>query len=346
MPRPRKPAHVYRRKDRRGLYAYLSRAEPHVSLQTDDEEEAARRLAELLKSRRLQEAAAPEGPLAGLFGASLLRTQTNNADNTAYNRGRDGLRILAWLAEHRVVSVLQVNRALVERYKEDRLADEVGPARINAELGAWKAAMRIAVERETVPEAVLRAFIRLKEPRPAPHQRGLTLDEISDFLCAVEDERYFWLFRATAGSGIRFDEAVHLHEKWIADASLTITPLDPGECPCHPVKGWKTKNYRYRTIPVSPEAVAAARAYAAVKHSMALDPKSVWKELQRARKAAGSTWHWSMHDLRRAWGSHLLAMGCKLSDLSRWYGHGDLLTTMRYLRVVEDESPDPASLPL
>lgn len=345
MPRPRKPPHVVRRKGRRGLYAYLSRAEPNVSLGTEDEAEAATALAELLNARRLRPPPAPEGPLAGLFAASLLRAQTNNADSTAYNRGRDGRRVLSWLTEHGVTSARDVSRSLVEDYKDARKADDAGPARINAELGAWKSAMRIAVEREHVTEGIYRAFVRLKEPRPAPHQRGLTMDEIDRFLCAVDDERYYWLFRMTVGSGIRADEANHITAQWVADASITVTPLGPGECDCHP-KGWNTKNYRYRTIPASSETTAAALAFAAIKHSIALDPKTVWKVLQRASKAAGIGWHWSMHDLRRAWGSHMLAAGHKLSDISRWYGHSDLLVTMRYLRVVEDETPDPSSLPL
>ncbi len=45
-------------------------------------------------------------------------------------------------------------------------------------------------------------------------------------------------------------------------------------------------------------------------------------------------------------GSHLLSSGFKLSDISRWYGHGDIKTTMRYLRVVDDIQPDPEELPL
>ncbi len=345
MPRPRKPARIYRRKDRPGLWAYLSRDEPHVSLKTDDEEEAQRRLAELLKSRRIRSAAPAEGPLAAIFAGALVRSRTNNADKTAYERGLNGRRVLAWLVSRGVQSMREVGRQTVEAYKEHRLREEVGPARINAELGAWKAAMHIAVERDIVPTAALEFFVRLKEPRPAPHQRGLTMDELDAFLCAVEDERYFWLFRATAGSGIRTDEARHMVAEWVGDASITITPLSPGQCPCHP-KGWNTKNYRYRTIPITRDTSAAARSFAGVKHSVALDPKTIWKALQGARKASGADWHWSMHELRRAWGSHMLAAGHKLSDVSRWYGHGNLLTTMRYLRVVEDDTPDPDSLPM
>ncbi len=79
---------------------------------------------------------------------------------------------------------------------------------------------------------------------------------------------------------------------------------------------------------------------------MVLNQKSVWSRQQAAMDAAGHDWHWSMHDLRRGWASHMLAAGTKLSDLSRWIGHADVLTTMRYLRVIEDNTPDPDDLPM
>lgn len=144
---------------------------------------------------------------------------------------------------------------------------------------------------------------------------------------------------------MRDDEVRHLEESCIQDSAIAVTPLPPGLCECHP-RGWTTKNFRYRTIPASADTIDAARRFVAVKHSMNLEHKQVWRELARARIAAGCDWGWSMHEWRRAWASHMLLAGHKLQDISRWLGHGDLKTTMRYLRIVEDAMPEPEDLPI
>jgi site-specific recombinase XerD len=346
MPRRSEGPYIYQRPGRRGWYAYLSRDERHISLETDDEDQARLAFADLLQRRAASGDAPAKGELGPIFVACAHRARTNHAQKYAYDLNLKLTALLVWLEGQRVTKLAQVDLALVERFKADHLGSDKLKARsVNRYLDAWKKAMRHAVDEGRAPKRVLDAFRKLKEPRPAPHQRGLTMEEINSFLCAVDDERDYWHFRAVAGSGIRDDEARHLLPDSAHAHRLTISPQEPGQCECHP-RGWTTKNFRYRDIPISAETAAAARSFAVVKHSLTLDQKSVWKRLQAARKRAGHDWQWSMHELRRAWASHLLADGHKLADISRWCGHADVLTTMRYLRVIEDTAPDPASLPL
>ena len=248
----------------------------------------------------------------------VKRAMVNHTPKYAYDLNLKLTHVALWLEKANVHQPEKVSLGLVEQFKSEERARGLVDASINRYLDAWKKAMRHGVDEGIAPPRVLTYFRKLREPRPAPHQRGLTMDEIDRFLCAVEDERYYFLFRAVAGSGIRDDEARHLEEQCIQENAIVIGPLAPGLCECHP-RGWNSKNFRYRTIPASSYTVAAARSFVAVKHSMVLDYKSVWKVLQAGRK---------------------------LSDVSRWYGHGDIKTTMRYLRVVEDEMPAPEDLPL
>jgi site-specific recombinase XerD len=251
-----------------------------------------------------------------------------------------------WLDAAGIARPDKVTLGLVEKYKEDERARGIKDRTINRYLDSWKKAMKLAVDEGVAPPRVLTYFRKLKEPQHEPHQRGLTMDVIDATLKAVDDERYFWLFRLVAGTGIRDDEARHVDDAWVREGAMAVTPLLPGTCACHP-RGWTTKNFRYRVIPASADTTEAARAYASVKHSMNLDSKKVWKELDRAKVAAGTNeWPWSMHELRRAWASHMLAAGHKLQDISRWLGHADIKTTMRYLRIVEDSMPDPTELPI
>ncbi len=352
MPRPKSGPRMYRRPGRKTWYAFLSHEHKNISLGTEDADQARINLADLIHQRAAQGAAPKKGQLGTLFVEAARRAQVNHTHKYAYDLNLRWEFIAGWLESQGVTSPDRVTTTLVERFKADQRerilrggVKGLSNCGINAYLRAWKKAMLQAVDDGTAPARVLTSFKTLREARSEPHQRGLTMDEIDAFLRAAEDERDFWLFRTVSGCGIRDDEARHLEGSSVRATAIVITPLPAGLCECHP-RGWTTKNFRYRTIPASGDTVAAARSFVAVKHSMNLEAKSVWRRIQAARKAAGHNWEWSMHELRRAWGSHLLASGFKLSDVSRWYGHGDLKTTMRYLRVVEDEMPDPGLLPL
>lgn len=336
---------MYRRPGRQTWYAFLDHDNKNISLQTDDEEQARINLADLIHKRAAQGAAPKKGELGALFVECARRAQVNHTPKYAYDLNLKFELIAEWLESQQVKNPDKVSLGLVEKFKEDQRARGLVDRSINRYLDAWKKVIRLAVDEGVAAPRVLTCFRKLKEPQVEPHQRGLTMDEVDAFLCAADDERDYWHWRTVFGSGIRDDEARHLEAESVRDNAIVITPLPAGLCDCHP-RGWTTKNFRYRTIPASPETVESARKFVAVKHSMYLEAKSVWRRLQDARIAAGHEWEWSMHDLRRAWGSHLLAADIKLADISRWYGHRDLKTTMRYLRVVEHELPDPDELPM
>lgn len=345
MPRPRSGPRIYKRPGHNVWYAYIDRDHRHISLKTDDYDQAQLNLAALINRIAAEGPTAKKGELGAVFVECAKRATVNHTKQYADDISVRLEHIALWLASRGVNRPDKVTLGLIEQFKSDERARGVVDRTINRYLNVWKKAMKLAVDESLASPHVLTFFRKLKEPTVEPHQRGLTLEDIDSFLKAVQDERYFWLFRTVAGSGIRDDEVRHLEPQCVRDHAIVITPLPPGVCRCHP-RGWTTKNFRNRTIPVKPETAEAARLYVEVKHSMNLDKKKLYNELQAARKAAGHDWQWSMHELRRAWGSHMLAAGHKLQDISRWYGHGDIKTTMRYLRVVEDTMPEPEDLPL
>ncbi len=351
MPPARRGPHKYKRAGKRGFYAYLDRDTKNISLRTEDEQQADINLLQLVSERAIEGPAPKKGELGALFVECARRARVNHTRKYAYDLNLRLNHILGWLEKQQVNAPSRVTLGLVEAYKESERTRGIADRTINRYLDVWKKAMKLAVEESVATPRALTAFRKLKEPQHQPHQRGLTMEEIDGFLCACEDERDYWLFRTVVGSGLRDDEGRHLVDDGVGESTITIAPLHPGTCECHP-RGWTTKNYRYRVIPVSYETAEAARRYVEIKHSMNLDGKDIWERIQRARvkSQAGwkedDKWKWSMHELRRAWGSHLLAAGKKLANISRWYGHGDIKTTMRYLRVVEDELPDPDSLPI
>lgn len=335
MSRPRRQPYVFRRKDRPGLYAYLSRDEPHTALGTSDEEEAQSKLAALLYARRLRAVAPGDRPAAEVFAEHLRRSKTNHTPKTNYEHGLNGRRVQGFMAEREVASFRQVTKELVEDYKTARRFAQASPARINAELNSWKGAAKIAAEWELIPESALRHYVKLREPRPEPHRVGLTKRDLERFMKAEKTPGFRALWRVLIGTGMRDEEVRHMTLSDVRKAEIVVTPK----------AGWSTKGYRYRSIPASPATVRAAKAFLAARPSLNLDKKNVWVRLQRAAKAAQIGKHFSLHDLRRAWASHMLDAGYKVELISKWLGHADIVTTMRYLRIVTDEKVDPRRLP-
>lgn len=334
MPRPRKGAHIYRRKGRRGWYAYIDRDHKHISLETDDETEAQAALAALLERSGLRALAEGKRPLASIFDDYRERSRTNNTKKTAYENELNLARVLVWLEERGIVTAAEIAAETIEDYKTARRFAKVSAARINRELQSWRNAMRVAVEQRQAHASIVDDFKRIREPRPLPHRPGLTKEEIDRFLAAEPHPGYRAMFRLAVGSGLRDEELYRFDKTDVRPPHIVVTPKD----------GWTTKGYRYRSIPATRSTLAAGRAFAKAKPKMNLDKKAVWKRIQAARKRAKIKRGFSLQDLRRAFASHALAAGYRIEQISQWLGHADVMTTMRYLRVVDGGKVDTSRL--
>lgn len=339
MPRARQ-ARIYQRPGRAGWYCDLDGTERRISLGTSDETEARRRFAERLQHRRLLEASPGTREIAALFAETHRRSKGSNTPKTAYELHLNLTRILVWLDERGITTTAQLSKQVVEDFKTSRRfakskrgGDKISAARVNAELTAWRRAVRIAVELGAINPSAPDWFVRLREPRPEPHQRGYTKAQLERFLKAAPSG-YSALFRVALGTGMRDDELRHMDAGDLRGQWIVVTPKP----------GWTTKGYRYRKIPVKPATIKAAREFIKARPSLSLGQKKVWSVAHATATAVGLE-RLSMHDLRRAWASHVLAAGHRIEDVSRWLGHADVLTTMRYLRVVDDRHPGAKKLP-
>lgn len=348
MPRPRKGPRIYRRPGRPGLWAYLDRDHKDISLHTEDEAEALAKLSQLVRDHQLAEVPGDgpaAEPLGHLFDECERRARVESTPKTAYELGLNLRRIARWCLERGLGDAAEVTAQVVSDYREsrrlsvgERTKQKVSAARVNRELDAWKRAVKIAVERGTVPATSLQFFAHLREAKPAPHQRSLSKREIDAFLKAVPDDNLRALLRSTLGTGLRDEEVRHLSATWLSKGKLTISPQPPGTCTCHD-DGWKTKGFRYREIPTTAATERALRHVVKARKAGWSIPSErwVWEQIQRACKAAKLA-PFSLHQLRHAGASHWLADGVDIATISRWLGHRDVLTTQRYLHVVVDES--------
>ncbi len=318
-----------------------------VSLRTSDRADAQRRLDALATQRERAPAGhpSPQPPLLSALGLQFAEycRPPRHTTKTAASYALRVANFVEWAEAQRVLTTADVTNAIMSKYVRARSADGAGQATINRDVIAVRLMFAFALREGLIVEDPFeqRAFraLKLKEPRPKPNSITLSPSQIDTFLetaDAMSPAAYAALFRATAGSGIRIDEARHL-DAGDLDAErrlLTITPKP----------AWTTKGYRYRDVPVSERTIAAAKTFILRRAKVLLDDKSVWREVQRVHKAANLP-RMSMHDLRRAWASAVHANGASLKQVSVWLGHADIATTERYIRVYISETAGHEYLP-
>ncbi|WP_437899201.1 tyrosine-type recombinase/integrase [Sorangium sp. So ce124] len=335
--------HLLRRRGKTKLWTgWLDGRE--VSLGTADRAEAQRRLDDLAARPRHQglaaersgaEEGAPTPPRPLLTELALRFAEycqpPRHTKKTADSYARRILHFVEWAEGQKVRRADEVAFKLMSTYTRSRTEAGAGAATVNRDVTAVRRMFAFAEREGLIAEDPFGARVfrnlKLREPRPKPNAVTLSPEHVDLFLdtaAKVSTPAYAALFRLTAGSAIRIDEARHLDAADVDQARgvLTITPK----------RNWTTKGYRYREIPISERTAAAVKAFVASRKGLATDDKTVWKEIQRVRKAA-SLPKFSMHDLRRAWASAVHAKGASLKQVSVWLGHADVQTTERYIRV-------------
>ncbi len=268
-----------------------------------------------------------DAAIVGLIKLAIERSRSGNTPKTAYEFGLNLNRVALFLESRGVRSIGAVTQSHVEDFKTARRFS-VGAARVNRELDSWKRLHRVALEEKLGTPEPLGWFKHQREPRPAPHQKRASKRDLQAFLRKVALP-YRHLFRAVLGCAIRDEEVRHLAAEDVRAQAVMVTPKP----------GWSTKGYRYREVPASKETVRALRAWLAARDGVSIDKKKVWTVARDACKAAGVK-PLSLHDLRHACATHWLDVGIKVSQISAWLGHADLLTTLRYLGIVEGEKVD------
>jgi integrase/recombinase XerD len=327
-----------------------------VSLGTADRVEAQHKLDDLAARDRSHEAPAERGGTAASappVEATLLTELAlrfaeycrppRHTEKTATSYANRIASFVAWAEDRKVRRADEVTFKLMSTYTRSRSESGAGAATINRDVTAMRRMFafgkREGLLAEDPFEALAFRSLKLREPRPKPNALALSPGQVDAFLDKADTmsvPAYAALFRLTAGSAVRIDEARHLDAVDVDEARriLTITPK----------KDWTTKGYRYREIPISERTAAAVKAFSATRKGVAFDDKTVWKEVQRVRKAAGLP-HFSMHDLRRAWASAVHANGASLKQVSVWLGHADVQTTERYIRVFLTQTTGHQFLP-
>ena len=182
---------------------------------------------------------------------------------------------------------------------------------------------------------------------PSPRQSGtlpivLSREEVQRLLTHAAHPTHRTMLMTAYAAGLRLNEVLHLHVPDIDSARMTIRVVQG--------KGGKD---RYTLL--SARLLEALRAYWRVAHprdwlfpapkdsARPMDPSTLQKAYQRAKRRAGLTKPGGIHTLRHCFATHLLESGVDLHTIQRLLGHGHLSTTMRYLQLTRHTQMAPGS---
>lgn len=342
--RPRSRPYIYKRKGRDQFYAFLDSKRKNISLGTEDEAEALKRLAQLVEDNgiTIPKENRERYTLADFFALAAQEADATLKESSHYDFVNDLHRFLVWRDEHKpgLLYPYQITAEIVKEFVTFRRSKEVSPARINRELSALRRAQKTAVSKGLIPPRALEAFEgqRLKEYKHNAQIKLLTKDEVYRFLwtAVIFERKYFPLFFLALGTGFRDDELRHLDMSDIGDTTISVTKKELGFCACCKKRGWTPKNHESRTNPASDSCVWAAKTYMELKASgVGYSYGGVSKALKRVSKRAGIK-RITMHDFRRLYASYLQDSGIHIHKISRLLGHSDVTVTLRYLRIVSD----------
>ena len=172
---------------------------------------------------------------------------------------------------------------------------------------------------------------------PSPRQSGtlpvvLSREEVYRLISQARTLRQRTMLLTAYAAGLRLTEILHLQ----------VTDIDSARMTLRVVQGKGGKD-RYTIL--SPRLLEALRTYwreerprgwlfpARGEPARPMDPSSLQKASQRAKRRAGITKPGGIHTLRHCFATHLLEAGVDLHTIQRLLGHGHLTTTTRYFQL-------------
>lgn len=256
----------------------------------------------------------------------------------------------------KIFKASEITNDIVEKYKASRSGGKsaVGKSRINRELSALRKVLEVAIEFKEAKPEILQMIKLDSEPKPDARYKVPNKEQITAFLEDL-DLRYYPLAKLTLETGMRAEETRHLLAKNITRRIIkgldyyiiTVTPLDPGECKCCE-KGYITKSYRYRDIPISRDTFEIAQEFIKTADELGIrkdtSERQIWGAFKKASDKAGIEENLTLHPMRHCYASYLFDSGIKLATIKDFMGHSDVQTTMRYIHAVNYDLPMPESL--
>lgn len=218
-----------------------------------------------------------------------------------------------------------------------RLVEVAAPATVNRDLSVLRGVITVAWENEQVSTDAYTRAVHIKgvDKDHAKAGRALSVAELRTLVEAAKgtpqtpgDPRTLAALALMYGAGLRRAEvvAVQVEDVDLGAQRLTLLGKRRKRRVAHLAPGWaKLVEPWLRTRPASGPLFDVR------------SPESVWRWITDLRERSGVT-RFTPHDLRRSFGTHLLASGKDLVIVRDLLGHNDVRTTALYDRRGETEA--------
>jgi len=261
--------------------------------------------------------------------------------NTLESYRRDLVQFAVWLEKSAGNTLLQTERANIERYLAARFP-QVKPRSISRLVASLRRLYRFLLREGRIAADPTLQIASPKLPRSLP--KSLSEEEVESLLNAPDDAQLLGLrdramLETLYATGLRVSELVNLK---VSEVSLDMGVVR--------VMG---KGSKERLVPLGEEALDWIRRYLGQGRPLILEGKlsdslfvtqrgsamtrqAFWYLIKRYAVLAGIAKPMSPHVLRHAFATHLLNHGADLRVVQMLLGHSDISTTQIYTHVARE----------
>jgi integrase len=270
-----------------------------------------------------------------LAGKYVGYTTANKAKSTSTG---DKIRIEANLKPYfGNKSLSQITPQMVDNYKIMRSSDGISPRSSNQELMLLSHMFRMAIRWRYTDRNVISNVDKMKVPEK-PH-RFLSQEEIERLVEAAKESYIHPLIVTVLHTGMRRSELFNLKWSDIDFDQKTVT--------VQAKEDWHTKNYKSRTIQLTPALEKVLREQRKSQSELGVRSEYVFtyqgrrivadisKSLKKVLKRAKIE-NVTLHTLRHTFASQLAMAGVSLMDVKELMGHQNYATTLQYAHLAKD----------
>ena len=234
-------------------------------------------------------------------------------------------------------SLRSIAPKMVDKYKAKRIKEGASNNTVNHELVCLSHIMKMAIRWRYVEQNPVASVEKLKVPKRSP--RFLSLDEIDRLLEASRRSYIYPIIMTALHTGMRKSELLNL--KW-ADIDF-----NQGTVTVQPKEDWNTKNYKPRTVFLTPILYEMLQEHRRNRIEFAVVSKYVFTykgarikngidtTLRKVVKKAGLE-NVTLHTFRHTFASQLALAGVPLRDIQELMGHQSFQTTLQYAHLSEE----------
>jgi integrase len=274
-------------------------------------------------------------PFSTLVAKYLEYAQANKSYKTHYC---DKYRIRAHLLTYFKDTPLSlISSQLLDNYKSLRIREGASNNTVNHELVNLSHMMKMAIRWGYIEHNVVSTVEKMKVSKKA--MRFLNQEEIRRLIEASRDSYIYPLIITALHTGMRKSELFNLAWSDINFDQHTVTVQSKSD--------WHTKNYRSRTLQLTPVLYEVLKAHRLLHLELGIQNDYVFTyqgnriktdicaSLGTVMKKAGLI-DVTLHTLRHTFASQLVMAGVSLKEVQELMGHQSFETTIQYVHLSDD----------